>query len=221
MKNVFMFAVMALVLSACGFQGPRGPQGETGGVTTMPVDDVQADINKVLADENEYRLGLGQTMLSQGLSCTLYTFATGDRIQASIAGHNTLTPLSSVATFLLKDVVNQPNASVGDGLNILPPALRPIYLNLFMVRCQGQIVVLESGHYNFELSSDDASLLYVDGVKVIDNDNNHGITAVQGSRYLRRGVHSFRFDYAQAGGGSQALVLKANGSLIEGRHYAH
>jgi hypothetical protein len=227
-KNVMLYAILALslALTACG-KGDKGDKGDPGQSVPVvlpppPVDATQADIDAVVADENNYRLGLGQTMLSRGLSCTLYTFTGGDSIKTTPdSGHTTLQGLSQKATFLFADVINQQNASINDGLSVLPAAIRPLYLNMFMVRCQGQIVVLDTDYYKFDLTSDDGSLLYFDGSLLIDNDNNHGAVTKSGTKYLRRGVHSFRVDYAQSGAGSQAFILQANGGLIEGRFYMH
>lgn len=226
MKNVYAFAflISALSLTACApeTQWEQVYVQVPGPTVTLPAPvKPLTEIERLVADENDYRLGLGQTALTPGLSCTLYSITGGDRIQASIAGHNTLQGVTQRATFLLKDVINQPNTPVSEGMSVLPAPLRAVYKNMYLLRCQGQIVVTESGHYNFELTSDDASVLYIDGSKLIDNDNNHGSTMVAGSKYLRRGVHAFRLDYAQAGGGSQSLILTANGSLIDPAHYVH
>lgn len=229
MKKILLLTIFTAMLSACAGQngdtgpaGLTGPQGDTGPVTTPnPVDPVQADINKLVQDENDYRLGLGQTMLSNGLSCTLYTVTGGDRIQASITSHNTLTGVSQVATFLLKSVMNQPDSPVSDGMNVLPAALQNIYQNMYLLRCTGQIVVTQTGMYQFDMVSDDAGLVYLDGAKLVDNDNNHGATLASGSKYLRRGVHAYRVDYAQTGAGSQALIVKANGSLVDPMYLFH
>jgi hypothetical protein len=199
-----------------GVPGPQGPAAPV-----APVSSLEADVASLLASENEYRLGLGQTALSAGLSCRLYTATGGDRIQSSIAGHNTLTGLSQVASYTFVGVFNQPNSPISDGMNVLPPALRAVYKNMYMLRCEGQIVVTKTDYYLFELTSDDASLLYVGGSKVIDNDNNHGSVTVSGMKYLRRGVHAFRVDYAQMGGGSQSLMLKVDGAFINPLLYAH
>lgn len=219
----FLLCLSVSVLAACagkkGDMGVPGPQGPV--APPAVVSALEADVASLLASENEYRLGLGQTALSAGLSCTLYSATGGDRIQASIAGHNTITGLSSVGSFTFTGLFNQPVSPVSDGMSVLPPALRAVYKNMYMLRCQGQLVVTKTDHYLFELSSDDASLLYVDGAKVIDNDNNHGDTTVAGMKYLRRGVHTFRVDYAQMGGGSQSLMLKVDGSLINPLLYAH
>lgn len=233
-KGMMIFGVLLslALLSACGrgfngkdgsdgAQGPAGPTGPAAPVVTLPVDSVAQDVQNLLNDENDYREGLGQTALTSGLSCTLYTITGGDRIQASIAGHNTLTGITQVATFLFKGQFNQPDSPVSQTLNVLPAPLRPLYTNMILLRCQGQIVVRESDYIPFELTSDDGSVLYIDGAKVIDNDNAHGATLVSGMKYLRRGVHTFRLDFAQSGGGNQALVLTSGGSQIDPMYLAH
>lgn len=219
--------VCMFLLSACGTKfetvtGPTGPTGPSGPSSpATPITPAEEDIASILVNENAYRLGLGQTMLSRGLSCSLYTTTGGDRIQASIAGHNTLQGLTGVGSFLLDSIIQQYESPISDGMNVLPPALRTIYKNMYLLRCSGSIVVTENGHYNFELYSDDGSVLYLDGSKLIDNDNNHGTTLVSGVKYLGRGVHTIRLDYAQTGGGSQALVLRANGMAIDPMYLVH
>lgn len=224
MKNVLFAVIFALGLSACG-EGPRGHQGAPGADAPVPtppaVSALEEKVAVILKEENEYRLGLGQTALTTGLSCTVQTFTSGDRIQASIAGHNTLAGLSTVGSFLLTSAINQETSPISDGNSVLPPAIRNVYKNMYLLRCQGQLVITESAHYMIDINSDDGSLVYVDGAKLIDNDNNHGPTLVAGMKYLRKGVHSFRVDYAQSGGGSQVLVLRMNGELLNPLLFAH
>lgn len=226
MKQFLVGMLVLTGLCACAPQkGDKGDLGVPGtspvSPTPTPVSSEQQKINDVVADENVYRLGLGQTLLSPGLSCTLYTVTGGDRIQSSVSGHNTLTGITSVATFLLKDSFNQSTAPVTDGLNVLPIALRPVYQNLYLLRCTGQLAVVESNQYSFELSSDDGSVLYIDGSKLVDNDNDHGPTLVTGSKYLRKGIHQFRLDFAETGAGSEQLVLTSGGSLISPLYWFH
>ena len=232
MRFIYCLSILVL-LQACarslvgditgpaGATGPAGPQGPTVTSTTIPANSTEVDVNNLVNDENLYRAGLGQALLSSGLSCTLYHITGGDRIQSTIAGHNTLTGISQVASFLLTTIIDQADTNVNTYLNILPVALQPLYTNLYLLRCQGQVVVRETGYYGFELTSDDGSLLYVDGSLVVDNDNGHGAVLVTGQKYLRRGVHSFRLDFAQSGGGNQALILKVNGSFIDPIYYYH
>lgn len=219
MKYYVIAMVMALSFAGCakGDKGDMGLQGLPGVVPALPAvptDTVAEDIAKIIKDENAYRLGLGQAVLSGGLTGNLYTVTGGDRIQASIAGHNTLQGVTHVGSFLLSDVINQLNSPVSEGMSVLPPAMRAVYKNMYLLRLTGVIVIQESGYHGFELTSDDGSVLYVDGAKLIDNDNNHGAVTVSASKYLRRGVHSIRLDYAQTGAGSQALILNHNGALL-------
>lgn len=221
-KMLVLVLVTMTVACARGFDGATGPQGPQGpGPTPPTTTPFEEDVQALLDDENDYRLGLGQTELSEGLSCSLSTITGGDRIQSSIPGHNTLTGISQVGTFLLTNTFNQPNTSINEGLNVLPSPLRNIYKNMYLLRCQGQLVVTETGYKIFDLTSDDASVLYVNGSKVVDNDNNHGSTTVSGMKYLRRGVHTIRLDYAQAGGGNQSLMLKMNGEFLNPLLFAH
>lgn len=209
---------------SCGKDGSNGSNGITT-VVNVPAPAAEAtpeqqDISNIIEDENDYRLGLGQTQLSEGLSCQLYTYSAGDRIQASIADHNTLQSLASVGTFLLKKEFNQAQSSVNEGMNILPTSMKNTYKTMYMVRCQGQVVITESDYHQFDLTSDDASVLYIDGAKVIDNDNAHGTTLKTASKFLRRGVHSFRVDYAQQGG-EQSLILNMNSELLKSERFFH
>ena len=63
--------------------------------------------------------------------------------------------------------------------------------------------------------------LTIDGTQVVNNDNNHGMTLVSGTKFLRRGVKSFSIQYAQTGSGNYGLELKAGGAAIDGIYYAH
>lgn len=223
MKSLLLIGVLALTV-ACG-RGPKGDNGANGvsyipaPTPTEPVDNDQLDIEHLVSLKNEFRAINGQNPLVKGLMCQLFTFTGGDRIQSSIAGHNQFTGLTSVGYFEYNGPFNQPESPIGDGMNVLPEPFRTLYKNMYLIRCQGQIVVLDSGYYKFDLNSDDASLLYVGGSLLIDNDNNHGPTLVSKVKLLERGIYSFRLDYAQAGAGSQALVLKVNDQSIDSKYY--
>lgn len=222
LRNVCVLILSMIILAGCGsdtqlvYVPVPGPA-----ITPTPTDS--NSIASLVADENAYRTGLGQTALSLGLSCTLYTITGGQYIQNDATHTPTLTGVVQVATYLYDDVFNQPNASASAPVNVLPAALQanPAYANLIKLSCQGQIVVTDTNFYDFNLSSDDGSVLYLDGARLIDNDGNHGITSKDGSKYLRKGVHAFRLDFAQTGGGNQALILTSNGSLISGAYLYH
>ena len=211
MKKLLLLSILALTMS-CGKENHTTIVNPI--VTqSSEIPAVQVDIENLVADENEYRVGQGQAPLSAGLSCALQTFTVGERIQASITVYNTLQGLTNVGAYTLKAAFNQQNSNASDGLNILPTSMKNTYKTNYLLRCTGYVVVTESDYYQFDLTSDDASILYIAGAKVIDNDNAHGVTLKTGTKFLRRGVHSFRLDYAQ-NGGAQALILNMNGELL-------
>jgi hypothetical protein len=184
----------------------------------------QADIDFLLQDENDYRLAQGQTELSNGLSCTVQAIASGQWLSSSSPGYNAaqgVVAMNGTAySYLFKNMFNQPNATGPNSL--LPLAIQPLFLsNKYRISCTGQIVVLETAYYSFELNSDDGSILTINGAQVINNDGNHGMTIKSGTILLRRGVRTFALLYAQTGAVNFGLILKANDELIDGKYYAH
>lgn len=215
MKKILLLSM--LIFTSCG---KDGKDGETVFIpvheTPVVQDAIQDDIDELVSLKNEFRTLNGQLPLVKNLMCQLFTITGGDRIQASIAGHNTFTGITSVGYFAYNGPFNQPNSSTSEGMNVLPEPFKSLYQNMYLLRCQGQLVITDSGYHSFELGSDDASLLYINGSLLIDNDNNHGHTVVTKAKLLERGIYAFRLDYAQAGGGNQSLQLKMDGQSIDG-----
>ena len=69
----------------------------------------------------------------------------------------------------------------------------------------GFIRIKEDGIYTFYLSSDDGSVLWIDGVEIINNDGLHGSEEKTGQIALKKGVHSIKIAYIQ---GTGDAVLK-------------
>lgn len=218
MKHLLVLSVLSLMLASCGKNGADGKDFVPAPTPPVVHDEVQEDIDSIVSLKNKYRVQVGQNPLTTGLMCQVLTFTVGDRLQSSIAGHNTLSGLVSVGYFEYKGSFNQPDSSSALGNNVMPEPFKSLYKNNYKITCQGQLVIRESGYYKFETSTDDASLLYINGSLLIDNDNSHGITSKSNTKLLERGVYSFRFDYAQ-GNGSQALIIKMNELSIDSRLY--
>lgn len=224
MKYVF-WLLLATTLVACGHHHKdqtiiREIPGPT---VVVPEPDVPlTDVEQLIADENDYRLGLGQTMLSSGLSCTVRQVTGGQNITGSVTPITFTGATLPTLSFLSPGVFDQPSSNSPAGNNVLPPAIRAMYgnTNLYL-SCTGQIVVTDTDFYQFTLSSDDGALLYLDGSVLINNDGNHAVTTKSGTKYLRRGIHTFRLDYAQTGSGNYALILTANGAAIDTSRFYH
>jgi len=62
---------------------------------------------------------------------------------------------------------------------------------------QGYIDIPADGLWYFALSSDDGSVLYVDGERVVDNDGSHSAFMTTGLIPLRKGLHAFSLPYLE------------------------
>lgn len=62
-------------------------------------------------------------------------------------------------------------------------------------RYEGYLLIKEAGEYEFHITSDDGSRLYIDGKQVIDNWGNHGPQRRSGKLELRAGWHRLRIDH--------------------------
>lgn len=71
----------------------------------------------------------------------------------------------------------------------------------YAVLIEGYINLPQTDVYNFYLSSDDGSMLYLDGKLVINNNGLHGMKEVKGSAALAAGYHAIRIEYFEKTGG--------------------
>ena len=71
---------------------------------------------------------------------------------------------------------------------------------------EGQIKIPKDGSYEFILASDDGSLLFIDGKKIVDNDGLHGKVRKIGKVELKTGMHAIRVGYIEAAGMEELYV---------------
>ena len=65
----------------------------------------------------------------------------------------------------------------------------------------GYINLNKTDVYNFYISSDDGSMLYIDGKLVINNDGLHGMNEEKGTAALAAGYHSYVLNIFEKTGG--------------------
>ena len=87
----------------------------------------------------------------------------------------------------------------------------------FLMRWRGQIVVGDAGMYTFVLTSDDGSMLYVDGERVVDNDGLHGSATVEGTVRLSSGTHDITVTFFEWDGGEHLECLWAKETELDYR----
>ncbi len=82
-------------------------------------------------------------------------------------------------------------------------------------RFTGLIRIPSDGVWTFRLSSDDGSRLWIGDELVVDFDGLHSADERTGSVALMAGLHPFRLDYFQAGGGrALSLQLQKDGTTV-------
>ncbi len=82
-----------------------------------------------------------------------------------------------------------------------------------LLRHRGVIAVPKDGLYHFVLTSDDGSVLRLDGQTVVDHDGLHGPTEKRGTIALMAGDHTFDLVwFNRTGGATLALQWHAHGA---------
>lgn len=74
----------------------------------------------------------------------------------------------------------------------------------------GYLKIDKEGAYKLSLSSDDGSVLWLNGVRVVDNDGLHGGVTKTGRVWLTPGLYAMRIGFFQAGG-AQSLQASIEG----------
>lgn len=226
MKPLYVITLLFMAFTVTVLTG-CGKCHETVTVTsTTPATPATDEVQSLVDEENSYRLSQGQTMLSSGLSCTVQQVASGQWLSSASPGYNAgqgvLVLSGTNYAFLNTTGFNQPSSSGSLPNNILPKAIQSVFLNLnYKINCTGFVVIKDDGYQQFDLSSDDGSILTVDGTQVVNNDGSHGVTTKTGTKLIRRGVKSFTLSYAQSASGNMALQLSLNGSIAPGSLFYH
>jgi alpha-L-arabinofuranosidase len=95
-----------------------------------------------------------------------------------------------------------------DGV-MLPAGARD---NNFGVLYEGYIKIPEKGVYTFYTTSDDGTVLFVDGKMIVNNDGRHAPLEKSGFASLGTGYHTLKLLYFQAGGGLElSAAIKGPG----------
>jgi hypothetical protein len=87
--------------------------------------------------------------------------------------------------------------SVASDLNV---ESRQLSADNWGIVLEGSFDIARTGEYTFFLNSDDGSRLYIDDQLVIDNDGDHSLLELSGTRKLSAGKHELRIEFFEAGG---------------------
>jgi hypothetical protein len=99
-------------------------------------------------------------------------------------------PDFAALTPIFEDVASTPTASIRNRNDD------------YGLRFRGYIYIDQPGTYTFYTNSDDGSMLYIDGVLVVDNDGLHGAQERSGTISLTASKHLIKVDFIEAAGGA-------------------
>ena len=87
--------------------------------------------------------------------------------------------------------------------------------NTFATSFDGYLQIDEDGEYTFYTQSDDGSQLWLDGQKIVDNNESHGVIERSGKVYLKKGRHAIKVLYFNDMGGFWLDVFYSGNGLTK------
>ncbi|MCD8193158.1 MAG: family 20 glycosylhydrolase [Tannerellaceae bacterium] len=144
-------------------------------------DNARGDIYTVNYQPTTLAAPVAVTTPSDGLTCEFYDLRIDNTTQ--IAGEPT--KRFTVKNIVVPDEVKAPS---------------------FGLHYNGYIEVPETGIYSFYFTCDDAGMLYIADRLVIDNEGPHSPVEKSGQVALEKGIHPFRLDFVEGGGGYTLLL---------------
>lgn len=137
---------------------------------------------RLMADEE---LGIEDDGQTRGAVGNVYVLPIN---QPRLPDFTSMTPVSSILV---------PNFDVPQRAFSLGFPGVPDLFEWFGITFAGRLIVPESGIYQMRITSDDGSILWIDGAKIIDNDGVHAPVTVTNSVTLTAGNHDFQLHYYQ------------------------
>lgn len=168
-----------------------------------PDGDGATCLQEYAAGTNPIRCTLSESVSAAGLKLELYSFP----------GYT----LSAVPAFggLAPDSVTLAT-NVCFGANELSAALDSFFgRGAFAARFSGYIRIPVSGRYDFRLRSDDGSVLWIDGERLVDCDGLHGARDAVGSRWFESGDYPVVVGYFDNGGSNELTLYWTGPGIAE------
>ena len=144
-------------------------------------------------------------------------------------------PFASPVFSRTDSIINYPGIGAGFGSPGNPGQAAALPANVQVDNVAAQFIgflnIVQGGAYTFSTTSDDNSVLYIDGILVVNNDFNQGATTrsnavganngaggLTAPLNLAPGFHTFKVQYIQGGGGASLLAQYSGpdtgGSLV-------
>ena len=123
----------------------------------------------------------------------------------------------TVNTSVMPDLTGRsPDLTLADGVPDIShtgnswPGLDSRFKDYFSVRITGVLEIPESGNWTIYSDSDDGSMVWIDGILVVNNSGTHGMSERSGIINLSMGDHEIRSEMFEHGG-SAGLKIRWSG----------
>ena len=131
-------------------------------------------------------------------------FATRDAYLAFFNNPSNVPNVANVLTSVGNTDVLSFNPSGSDAAMYAVYGFQPT--NQIISRMVGKVSITNGGAYTFSTTSDDGSVIFIDGNKVVDNNFYQGMTTRSGSITLSPGFHDIDIGFYEGGGGNGLVV---------------
>lgn len=169
-------------------EAPNSSIGDDGSSETSAIGDdgsaITADVGEIIVGEG----GFKPCVDGSNLPIEADVFRIGAGNGNSLPRINTYPVVDKICM----ENFNIPKRRFEEGF----PGVPNLY-EWFAIQAKSTLIIPESGEYTFYLSSDDGSILYLDGNIFINNDGVHGVREINNKIYLNKGAHSLEIRYFQ------------------------
>ncbi|HEX4504540.1 MAG TPA: PA14 domain-containing protein [Alphaproteobacteria bacterium] len=186
-----------------------GASADLGAVPTTAGTGLSGSIYQFSSEPTSWSSAATKIAASSG---PLATFKTTSICYPDCAGH---TANDSPETF---------SQYVGSGTNSnsfsYTSANQPTNIANSAIVITGYIAITQAGTYNFNLGSDDSSLLYIGGQQVVNNDGQKNFAfASSAVTFTQAGLYAITLDYAEASGsaGLEFSMSNSAGACVIGQ----
>lgn len=192
--------------------------GTIGSISNDAIAANDPNINGGYASVSAAKVGNDTTLTVQG-----YTAATSRRTTAVVRSASTATGLLPGVLVECWALASAPSTLASVSWNSTPTAIGTLSdVNMpnangqrrwtggpgsrYALRFTAKINIPTAGLWTFYTTSDDGSDLWINGVRVVNNDGLHGSTQRSGTVTLTAGVHDFVVRFFENTGGSQVIA---------------
>lgn len=134
------------------------------------------------------------------VQCSVYDLGSG---QSVMPNFNLITPAFDIAL----STIDFPQVDEATPFAAFVGTPAEALVRNFGLSCTATFKASRAGNYKFTLTSDDGSAMYLNGIRVINNDGPHGMTAKSTTQALVKGSFQVRVDYFENQGPKGLTLL--------------